>query len=472
MSEFSTSVAISNLKKYKRVFLSGPGGTGKSYIVKQLQKNGKAVILATTGIAAAQIGGVTVHKFFKLSICKNIDELKAYTSSSIVKIQESKKIDLEKASYIFYSGIKNVLKNCDFIVIDEISMMSAEVLDMVFDRLTAVGYSDIPILFVGDMYQLPPVSGKGNASHFVFESSNWINVKTIELSEIKRTSDLEFAGMQKEVRVGEPSRKTLEFIQGLERNEVDENVIKLLSLNADVKAHNTKMLLQVDGPLYKSVPQINYQAPYIDEATIGRFIDDLNLDHELYFKKGAKIIFTSNAYNDSYFNGELGVIEKINESDKTLVIRSSFTQETYLISKTSFKLIKYVPDRENGGLKEEVLLSVSAYPFKLGYAITIHKSQGMTLSEGYVDCSGIFLKEQFYVAFSRFTSPKNVCIKNFDERKHIGSNDYINRFYKNCDKISLCAFAYVNDNKEVEDDKESGKAKFASSLSGLKCIEF
>ena len=101
----------------------------------------------------------------------------------------------------------------------------------------------------------------------------------------------------------------------------------------------------------------------------------------------------------------------------------------------------------------------------------------MTLSEGFVDCSGIFLKEQFYVAFSRFTSPENVCIKNFDAMKHIGSNDYINGFYANCDKISLEDFAYIDDEKDgktgsISERKESGKEKGERlSLSDLDCTE-
>lgn len=437
MSDFSVKKAIENLKKFKKIFLSGPGGTGKSYIVKQLKSEADMIVLATTGIAAAQIGGMTVHKFFKLGICKNIQELEAYTSSSIEKIMKAKDVNYERASYIFYAGIKNVLKNCEFIVIDEVSMMSAEVLDMVFYRLMATGFLDIPILFVGDLYQLPPVS-KGNSAKFVFESKYWKDVKTIELTEIKRTSNIEFANMQKEVRVGEPSANTLSFIKGLENNKTNEEVIKLLSLNADVKAHNMEQLSKLDGKMYKSVPLITYRASSIDEATAQRFIDDLNLEQELYFKKGAKILFTSNARDGSYFNGELGVIEEIIEDQKTLVIKSEFSGDEYYINRENFQLVRYVS--EDNKLKEEKLLEVTAYPFKLGYALTIHKSQGMTLSEGFVDCSGIFLKEQFYVAFSRFTSPDKVCIKNFDATKHIGSNDYINDFYANSDKISLQDF--------------------------------
>ena len=477
MSKFSVKKAITNLKKYGKVFLSGPGGTGKSYIVKQLKERADMIVLATTGIAAAQIGGMTVHKFFKLGICKNVQELEAYTSSSIEKIMSAKEVEREKASYIFYAGIKNVLKNCEFIVIDEVSMMSAEVLDMVFHRLVATGFSDIPILFVGDMYQLPPVS-KGSVAKFVFESKHWKDVKVIELTEIKRTSDLEFANMQKEVRIGKPSMPTLSFIQSLENNEVDENVIKLLSLNKHVQAHNTAQLLKVEGKLYKSVPLVTYRASNIDEATAQRFIDDLNLEQELYFKKGAKVLFTSNARDGSYFNGELGVIEAVIEKDKSLIIKSEFNGDEYLVSRVDFQLIKYVPDGK--GLKEEELLRVAAYPFKLGYALTIHKSQGMTLSEGFVDCSGIFLKEQFYVAFSRFTSPSNVCIKNFDAMKHIGSNDYINDFYANCDKMSLEDFAYIFEGKDgkdnevvsVDERRESDKKKEERlSLSDLDCTE-
>ena len=121
-----------------------------------------------------------------------------------------------------------------------------------------------------------------------------------------------------------------------------------------------------------------------------------------------------------------------------MVIKSEFSGDEYYINRENFQLVRYVS--EDNKLKEEKLLEVTAYPFKLGYALTIHKSQGMTLSEGFVDCSGIFLKEQFYVAFSRFTSPDKVCIKNFNESKHIGSNNYINNFYANSDKISLQDF--------------------------------
>ena len=460
--KFSYKKALSNLRKNKRLLLSGPAGTGKSYLIHQLRKEGNIVVLATTGIAAAQIGGMTIHKFFKLGICNNKKDLAYYTKTSIEKIMHGKDVSYERAAKIFFHPILQILPKCDFIVIDEVSMMSADLLDMVVERLRETGFSDIPILFVGDFYQLPPVSKKNNVK-FAFESPYWNNVQLIELSEIKRTQDIYFANMQKEVRIGKPTGETLNFIHSLAFNEVDDNVTRLLSLNADVKAHNTNMLLKVEGELFKSEPIILYKADYIDEAAIHRFIDDLNLDHELFFKKGAKIIFTSNSPLNEYFNGEVGTIIDVDLKNKSLLIKSDFTGEEIGVTRKSFKLIKYVTDKDNN-VSEEELLTVLAYPFKLGYALTIHKSQGMTLSEGYVDCSGIFLKEQFYTAFSRFSSPKKVCIKNFDQDRHIGSNPYIERFYENCKRLPLEEFAYEKDEEE--------KVEEVASLSDLKYTKF
>lgn len=457
--EFSRKRAREDIARYKRLFLSGAAGVGKSYLTKKIIEKNNTVVLGTTGIAAANIGGMTVHKFFNLSICKNVEELEAYTHQGIERILKQKQVPYKKARQIFYSRMKSVLENTDLIIIDEVSMMSDKLLDMVFHRLEHLNATEIPILFIGDMYQLPPINKEGDV-HYVFESKYWKDVMTVELTKIKRTDDVEFAKLQHMVRVGEGTPEINDFIRALANTRVDENTTMLFSTHREVDAHNRLQFNKLDTQIYCARVKEVSRANDVTDEMVEQFINDLNLPKELNFRVGAKIIFTLNDDEEGFYNGEVGIIEEVDEDSKSvrIVSQSSFGDNSrerreYIVVRHNYDKIKYVPRKDGRrGLEIEKQLTVSAFPFKLGYAITIHKSQGMTLSEGSVDCKNIFTPEQFYVALSRFSSPKHLKIVNFNPAFHIAKNEYIDNFYANAVKLNENEFGRV-----LEDERGEGR---------------
>ena len=283
---------------------------------------------------------------------------------------------------------------------------------------------------------------------------------TVELTKIKRTDDVEFAKLQHMVRVGEGTPEINDFIRGLANTRVDENTTMLFSTHREVDAHNRLQFNKLDTQIYCARVKEVSRANDVTDEMVEQFINDLNLPKELNFRVGAKIIFTLNDDEEGFYNGEVGIIEEVDEDSKSvrIVSQSSFgdnpqERREYIVVRHNYDKIKYVPRKDGRrGLEIEKQLTVSAFPFKLGYAITIHKSQGMTLSEGSVDCKNIFTPEQFYVALSRFSSPKHLKIVNFNPAFHIAKNEYIDNFYANAVKLNENEFG-----RALEDERGEGR---------------
>ncbi|MFL1706654.1 ATP-dependent RecD-like DNA helicase [Campylobacter sp. MOP7] len=463
---FSPRLAYKQLRKLKRAFLTGAGGTGKSFLVNQLRKEFQCIVLGTTGIAASNVGGETVHSFFKLGLSSTMQELEAYTNSGIETLMHSKKVDEQRAKYIYFYRMTDLLYKADCLIVDEVSMMSDQLLDMIEDRLRIAGRRDIPILFVGDMYQLPPVSKDGSAK-FCFESRHWYGITMIQLTKIKRTADLEFAKIQQDVRKGVSEQRILDYIYAMEFNEVSDDTTTLFSLNRQVDEFNRSMLERIEGNTYFTEPQIVSRSTYVTDKQVQAFIDDSKIQ-PFKFKIGAKVLFIANNTDIGFYNGELGVILRVDMESKSVVIKSLSKPDgdVYTVPRIVFEKHQTVIDQDSRKLKMSPVLAVSAYPFKLGYAITIHKSQGMTLSEGRVDCAGIFTPEQFYVALSRFSSPAKVKVENFNPEKHIVKNEKIDAFYANSKHIDGEEWGYVKKD-DTKSDKKGKKAKDGGLLIDL-----
>lgn len=421
------------------VFLTGGAGVGKTHltqaVIKHYKTNSKNVIkLGSTGISAVNIGGVSIHSFFKFGICANFAELASYDKrqkSNITKLAE-------------------IIKIANLIIIDEISMVSGDLLEMIAYRLRTLKFQG-KLLLVGDFYQLPPVYKKDEATLFdytyAFNSDAWksFELKNIELKISKRTKDIKFYEILKSLRLGEINQNVNDYINSLriKEYELDENVTMLFGRNIDADNINQIMLDRLDTPLEISNAELNI----IDEATqknglqnIQNWLNSLNSQDELKIKVGAKIIFVVNYAYMGYYNGEQGKIKEIiKEDDKCVsVVIEKQNGEIIQVGKHLFTYTKFVKDGDE--INQQILATFSQFPFKLAYAITIHKSQGMSINNLVCNLNQIFANGQLYVALSRATNPENLKLF-YNKRKNF--SDYLKSVVKIDDKVRK----FYNDSK-------------------------
>lgn len=398
------------LEKKKAVFLTGGGGVGKSYLTRQIiehyEKNNKAVVaLGSTGISAVNISGITIHSFFSFGISKDLNELSQLDKKQIQKLQELNKI----------------IKNIDLLIIDEISMVSADLFNMINYRLNR-GFNGA-LLLVGDFYQLAPVQ-KGvnslddnakftqnlfNTSIYAFSSHSWemINPQNVLLLHSKRTNDLEFYALLNELRIGILSQKCLEFLRSClisPTNQAPKDALRLFGVNKKADAVNKARLNEIKARLYSFEASVEILDKKLSEQAILKWIQSITLPQILELKVGAEVIFCANK-RGSFYNGERGTIVEINDEIIKVAKKNGVIVE---VSKSVIELNEYA----NNG--DEIISIQRAkfiqYPLRLAYAITIHKSQGMSLDEFVCDIDDIFARGQLYVALSRATNPKGLFL--------------------------------------------------------------
>ena len=372
----------------KNIFLTGGAGVGKSYLTKNLIKKypRNLVVLAPTGIAAVNVGGQTIHSFFEFS--RNLSKL---NSLSYPK--------------------KKLIQKTDLIIIDEISMVSKRLFDKINERLFEVDYKG-KLLIVGDFYQLPPVNVEEQG--WAFESKWWKywEFETIELTEIKRTNHKKFSEVLLKLRDGSFDEEDIEFIAQMKNNKhlKNRNLTFLYSTNKKVDEKNSLMLNNLDTPLikFKAYDELFHKDK---EKQFKNFKKSLNIPEVFEIKKGAVVLNTVNQKieDDILYNGEKGVVIDIDEKNE--IIKVDFEYKGVVeIEKYSFDLIEYDYDGSEDKIIQNIIGSFYQFPLKLAYAITIHKSQGLSIDNLAIDLSFIFSPAQAYVALSRAINPDNVVI--------------------------------------------------------------
>ena len=384
-----------DLNNKTNIFLTGGAGVGKTTITRKIiqffiDDSKKVAKLASTGMAATLIDGQTLHSFLDLGIANNIEEL-----------EKNGKLNIKKK-------IKKLILQMDLIVIDEISMVSDTLFDMIELRLNQAKFSGT-LLVVGDFLQLPPVVRGGGEVRFAFESSSWDNFdfKKIELTHIYRTDDAKFIKLLGEIRRGfvdEGVHNHLnEFIKPLSENLSEFTF--LFGKNISAQKHNKSQLDFVEGELFIKEAQIIKHLKSTKDSDIERFINDARIEKELELKIGVPVLFTRNSWN--YFNGERGRVVNIDgsfiyvEKNDAVIIKLERTPQSKNIWRE-----KTVAGKKE--MVEEDLFTIHQFPIKLAYAITIHKSQGMSIQDLIIQTNEIFAPSQFYVALSRSSKPSRL----------------------------------------------------------------
>jgi len=383
--------------KYANVFLTGGAGVGKSYItnevIKAYRKNGKQVVsLGSTGVSAVNIGGFTVHSFFVFGIASNFDELNL----------------ADKRSKKRLSDLKKILKSTELIIIDEISMVSTNLLDMIAYRLNSVGYLG-KVLFVGDFFQLPPVEKKRNQNDifgtklYAFESMAWerFELTVIELTQMKRTTDAEFTHILSKVRKGICDEEVVQYMYGLLNTEVLKESTYLYGRNLEVERVNREKLNELESEetiLFANIDMFGN----VHEKKLLSWKNMLPISEQLTLKVGVPILFTVNKWG-KFVNGERGILRSIEEDYLVVEKEDSFVR----VERHEFDLVDMLV-KDNGTVETISLATLSQFPLKLAYAVTIHKSQGMSINNLVCNVDNIFAPSQFYVAISRAVDPKKL----------------------------------------------------------------
>lgn len=394
------------------VFLTGKAGTGKSTFLKYIcnHTNKKYVVLAPTGIAAINAGGVTLHSFFKLPFRPMLPD-DPDLSLSHGRIFEFFKYPKEK---------RKIIAEVDLIIIDEISMVRADIIDCV-DRILRVysGNMRLPfggkqLLFVGDVFQLEPVVPSDQkeilslfyASPFFFSARVFkdINLVPIELQKVYRQTDSVFINILDRIRNNAARKQELDTLNGRYfpsfEPQNEDMYITLATRRDQVDFINEKKLAELPGEEYVSVGKIEGDFPESSLPT------QLNLS----IKEQAQVIFIDNDYERRWVNGTIGMVSGIDENGNVYVLLESGVE--HLVEPTSWRNYKYKYSEKEKRIEEEIVGTFEQLPIRLAWAITVHKSQGLTFSRVVVDLTGgVFAGGQTYVALSRCTSLEGLVLK-------------------------------------------------------------
>ncbi len=394
------------------VFLTGKAGTGKSTFLKYIcnHTRKKYVVLAPTGIAAINAGGVTLHSFFKLPFRPMLPD-DPDLSLSHGRIFEFFKYPKEK---------RKIIAEVDLIIIDEISMVRADFIDCV-DRILRVysGNMRLPfggkqLLFVGDVFQLEPVVPSDQkeilslfyASPFFFSARVFkdINLVPIELQKVYRQTDPVFINVLDRIRNNAARKQELDTLNGRYfpsfEPQNEDMYITLATRRDQVDFINEKKLAELPGEEYVSVGKIEGDFPESSLPT------QLNLS----IKEQAQVIFIDNDYERRWVNGTIGMVSGIDENGNVYVLLESGVE--HLVEPTSWRNYKYKYNEKERRIEEEIVGTFEQLPIRLAWAITVHKSQGLTFSRVVVDLTGgVFAGGQTYVALSRCTSLEGLVLK-------------------------------------------------------------
>ena len=431
----------------KNIFLTGKAGTGKTTFLKNIKAHSpkRLVIVAPTGVAAINAGGVTIHSFFQLSFGPNIPN-QDLDNKPLVRKFTGEKI--------------KAIKAIDILVIDEISMVRADILDAIDDVLRKYRNRNLPfggvqLLMIGDLHQLAPVVKDDEwnilrpyyASPFFFESKALAKSQfiTIELTHIFRQADEEFINLLNKVRDKKLDAESTRLLNSrYDPNFTypkEEKYITLTSHNKAAMAINTAKLRELEGKSYKFTAEIAEDFP---ESMYPN-------EFELELKVGAQVMFVKNDLNSDkrYFNGKLGEIVSVD--DELISVKCPHETEEITVSRAVWGNIKYVLD-DKKALQENVIGTFTQFPIKTAWAITIHKSQGLTFDRAIIDAASSFAHGQVYVALSRCKTFEGLVLSTPITSESVKSDNIIKTFNEEAEKQDLSEEALLEAKKHTQSE--------------------
>ena len=408
----------------KSVFLTGKAGTGKTTFLKYITEtvNKRFVVLAPTGVAAINAGGSTIHSFFHLPLCPYLPDVKELVTEYQIP---------EKFRSLRKERIK-IIKTLDLLIIDEISMVRADLMDAVDMTLrryrrNSKPFGGVQLLMIGDAQQLSPVVRENEWQYMskVYESPYFFHSKalrklsyvTVELEKVHRQKDRDFVEILNSIRENKLQQKLLDRLnQRLHAYDDDKDVIRLTTHNSRADEVNVRKLEELPGdPLFFEAeiegefPQSSYPA-----------------DSSLALKEGTQVMFIRNDSCGEYYNGKLGTVERIH--DNGIVMVTDTEGESIAVSPVEWENSQYVLDEDSGDIVQTVVGKFRQLPLRIAWAITIHKSQGLTFDKVIIDAASAFAFGQVYVALSRCRSLEGISLDSPVRLSTIYSDPHVSQF--------------------------------------------
>lgn len=429
------------LKNGENVFLTGFAGTGKSYILNKLKEyfKKKLTITSTTGIAAVNVKGQTLHSWAGVGLCRNT----VYNTVEKIKKRPTQ-----------YRQIMN----CKILAVDEISMLNIEAFEYINEVLREVRecndpFGGIQVIFIGDFFQLPPVEKEGEIRRYCFDSPVWdkLGLKNVVLKKNYRQNEENFITALAHMRENCLEVEDIELLKTRCVENEDSDILHIFSTNEEANRYNFAKFNMIEEPVklfytedgvYRGSKLVTEGFTESESYILEIFSKNCRAEKEIALKLGARVMLLVNMdFNKGLINGACGVIQGFNQDTISIKFDNGVVSN---IPKHKFEYY----------YNERVVAERMQYPLKLAYGITIHKSQGMTLDRLVVDCARIFERGQSYVAMSRVKTLEGLYLKNFEPEKVLVDNR-VAEFYENIKEVE----DVKPNNLSLEFDKEEEKER-------------
>lgn len=415
----------------RSIFLTGKAGTGKTTLVKEIvEKTSKPlVIVAPTGVAAINAGGVTIHSMFNLPLSAHVP------THDFVDMNLARNRNTLLSHSRFRREKLAVLRNMELLIVDEVSMVRCDILDAMDWVLRSVRrkrepFGGVQVMLIGDMYQLPPVVkddewnllGKYYDAPYFFNSKVWneISALHIELLHVYRQQDERFLNLLNNIRQCEFNEDDYELLKTRYKPGYfpkDEGYVLLTTHNYKADNVNTRELNALPGKAQKFEAEID-----------GEFPEHMYpVDAVLTLKVGAQIMFTRNdSENGRYYNGKLATVTYLDHES----IRVKFQDggEDYLLEMDIWENVSYESEEGSANILKKTLGTFTQYPIRLAWAVTIHKSQGLTFDKVLIDAGQSFASGQVYVALSRCRTLEGLVLHSLITPQALIGNQHIDSF--------------------------------------------
>ena len=442
MSETNPAELAAKFINYtsRHIFLTGKAGTGKTTFLRNLISltHKKAVIVAPTGIAAINAAGVTIHSLFQLPFGTYLPKQPATGDSHFNQQYNTPKSIVRHLQMNMTK--RRIFIDLELLIIDEVSMLRADLLDAIdmvlrYVRKNNANFGGVQVLFIGDLHQLPPVVRNNEwalLSEF-YQSAYFFDAQAlqqnppvyIELEKVYRQSDDVFINLLNNLRNNSVTEQDVALLKTYYREDfkpgVKEKYITLTTHNQRADTMNKQSLSALKAP------SLFYKAQVDDEFSESAY----PAEHSLELKVGAQVMFIKNdpTPEKRFFNGKIATVIKLTAEE--IEVETEGQKDRIVLEKYTWKNIRYTTDQVTHEIKEEVIGKFIQYPIKLAWAITVHKSQGLTFDKAIIDIGNAFAPGQIYVALSRLRSLDGLILTSQISGTGIMQDPNVSMFSKN-----------------------------------------